>query len=235
MLNARKQRNDYQWATYVDNFSRVFNQEFFFWFTSSRFCKQPALFEVLAPASFFLQGSHMQREYRRRTTLPSKISTIKGLLYAPDPDECKKGTLSNQPQLSRVTSTVLLCCWERSCSKIWCPSWLTLRRMPYGRGMLMIPLQGILKQGRPALSPWAKCTEAVIRHVGTLPDGYLKSNPLPQVPTKQSALTSKICLPPYLGLPIAIPTLCKIVRPAIAKARIPWWFCSLNLTTYFCY
>jgi hypothetical protein len=58
--------------------------------------------------------------------------------------------------------------------------------------------------------------------VGTLPDGYLKSNPLPQVPTKQSALTSKICLPPYLGLPIGIPTLRRIVGPAIAKAQIPW-------------
>jgi hypothetical protein len=58
--------------------------------------------------------------------------------------------------------------------------------------------------------------------VGTLPDGYLKSNPLPQVPTKQSAPKSKICLPPYLGLPIAIPTLRRIVGPAIAKAHIPW-------------
>jgi hypothetical protein len=58
--------------------------------------------------------------------------------------------------------------------------------------------------------------------VGTLPDGYHKLNPLPQVPTKQSVLTSKVCLPPYFGLPIGIPTLCKIIRPAIARARIPW-------------
>ncbi len=58
--------------------------------------------------------------------------------------------------------------------------------------------------------------------VGTLPDGYHKSNPLPQVLTKQSVLTSKVCLPPYFGLPIGIPTLCKIVGPTIARARIPW-------------
>jgi hypothetical protein len=58
--------------------------------------------------------------------------------------------------------------------------------------------------------------------VGTLPDGYLKSNPLPQVPTKQSAPTNKICLPSYLGLPIVIPTLHRIVGPAIVKAQIPW-------------
>jgi hypothetical protein len=70
------------------------------------------------------------------------------------------------------------------------------------------------------------CDHAHIRMipvVGTLPDGYLKSNPLPQVPTKKSAPTSKIRLPPYLGLPIAIPTLRRIVGGlAIAKAQIPW-------------
>ncbi len=107
LLNARKQRNDYQQATYEDNFSHVLNQEFFFWFTSSGFCKQPILFEVLAPTSLFLWGSHMQREYRNRTTLRSKSSTIKGLLYAPDPDKRKKGMLSDQPWLSRVTSMAL--------------------------------------------------------------------------------------------------------------------------------
>ncbi len=117
-LNARKQRNNYQRATYEDNFSHVLNQEFFFWFTSSGFCKQTVLFEVLAPRSFFLQGSHMQREYHKRTTLRSKNSTIKGLLYAPDPDKCKKGMLSNQPRLSCITSMALLCCWGCSCSRI---------------------------------------------------------------------------------------------------------------------
>jgi hypothetical protein len=86
----------------------------------------------------------MQKQYRKRTTLRSKSSTIKGLLYAPDPEKCKKGTLSDQPRLLRVTSTALLCCWGRSRSKIRRPSGLTLRRMPFGRDTLRIPLQGIL-------------------------------------------------------------------------------------------
>jgi hypothetical protein len=73
------------------------NSLFIFWFTSSGFCKQLVLFEVLAPASLFLQGSHMQREYWKRTTFRSKSSTSKGLLYAPDPDNHKKGMLSDQP------------------------------------------------------------------------------------------------------------------------------------------
>ncbi len=78
--------------------------------------------------------------------LHSESSTIKGLLYAPDPYNCKKGTLSDQPQLLRISSTALLCCWGRSCSKIWCPSWLTLRYMPYDRGTLKIPLQSICSE-----------------------------------------------------------------------------------------
>ncbi len=58
--------------------------------------------------------------------------------------------------------------------------------------------------------------------VGTLPDGYVRTNPLPQVPTKQSVSTSRIRLPPYFGLPIVIPTLRRNVGPTIARARIPW-------------
>ncbi len=47
-----------------------------------------------------------------------KGSTGKGLPYAPYPDNCEKGTLSDQPRLSHVSSTALLCCWGHSCSKI---------------------------------------------------------------------------------------------------------------------
>ncbi len=47
-----------------------------------------------------------------------KSSIIKGLLYAPEnPEECKKGTLSDQPQLLRVTSMALLSHWGRQLLK----------------------------------------------------------------------------------------------------------------------
>jgi hypothetical protein len=99
--------------------SCILNQEFlFFWFMSSGVQKQPVSFEVLAPSSHVLQGSHVRRQYRKRTTLRSKSRTIKGLLYAPDPHNYKKGTLYDQPQLSRVSSMALLCCWGRSSSKM---------------------------------------------------------------------------------------------------------------------
>jgi hypothetical protein len=55
----------------------------------------------------------MQKQYHKRTTLCSKSSTIKGLLYAHDPVKHKKGTLSDQHQLLRVTSTAILCHWGR--------------------------------------------------------------------------------------------------------------------------
>ncbi len=150
LLNTRKRRNHYWQATYKDNFSCALNREFpFFWFTSSSFCKQPLLFEVLAPVSLFLQGSHMQREYQKRTTLHSESSTSKGLLYAPDPDNQEKGTLSDQPRLSHVSSTAFLCWWGRSLSKIWPPLWLTLRCMPYARSTLRILLQSICSKEGP--------------------------------------------------------------------------------------
>jgi hypothetical protein len=116
----------------------------FVWFTSSGVHKQPVLFEVLAPAFFILRGSHVQRQYRKRTTLCSESSTLKGLIYAPEPHNHKKWMLSDQPRLSHVSSTALLCCWGRSRSKIGRPLQLTLRRMPYGRGALKILLRRIL-------------------------------------------------------------------------------------------
>ncbi len=109
-----------------------------------QFSQETRLVEVWAPTSLFLQGSHMQKQYRKRSTLHSKSSTIKGLLYAPDPEKREKGTLNDRPQLSGITPTVLLCCWGCICSKIWHPLGLTLRCMPYGRGVLRILLQRIL-------------------------------------------------------------------------------------------
>ncbi len=96
-----------------------------------------------------LQGSHVQRQYRKRISLRSKSSTIKRLLYAPDPHNHVKGTLSDQPKLSCISSTALLCCWGRSLSNMWHPLWLTLRCMPYGRGTLKIPLQSICSEEGP--------------------------------------------------------------------------------------
>ncbi len=48
----------------------------------------------------------MQKQYHQRTT------------YAPEnPEECEKGTLSNWPRLSHITSTALLSCWGRQLLK----------------------------------------------------------------------------------------------------------------------
>jgi hypothetical protein len=65
-------------------------------------------------------------------------------------------------------------------------------------------------------------------YVGTLPDGYACTYPLPQVPTKQSVPTRGKCLPTYFGTPLLIPTLRRAMQPAIARVQTPWWFGSLN-------
>ncbi len=162
-LNARKREKYYQQATYEDNFSTCPQPRILFGSQVAAFSRNPSCWSIGSYVPFW-QGSHMQKQYHKRTTLHSESSTIKGLLYAPDPEKHEKGTLSDQPGILRVTSMALLCCWGRSCSKIWCPSGLTLRRMPYGRGTLRIPLQRFSLRGRPALLPWAKREEAVIRH-----------------------------------------------------------------------
>ncbi len=57
--------------------------------------------------------------------------------------------------------------------------------------------------------------------VRTLPDGYVRTNPLPQVPTRQRVPTSGTRLPTYLRVPVLIPALCRLIRPAIARVQIP--------------
>jgi hypothetical protein len=61
--------------------------------------------------------------------------------------------------------------------------------------------------------------------VEILPDGYQRTNPLVQIPTKQSVPSSREVLPGYFGLPVRIPTLPSLIGPAIDKARIPWLSC----------
>jgi hypothetical protein len=57
----------------------------------------------------------MQEQYRKRTTLRSKSSTIKGLLYAPDLEKREIEMLREKPQsdvsrLERYCTNVLLAC-----------------------------------------------------------------------------------------------------------------------------
>ncbi len=110
LLNSRKQRIHTDELRTRATFTCPQPRIPCFWFMSSGVHKQPILFEVLAPTSLVLRGSHVQRQYQKCTTSRSKSRTIKGLLYAPDPHNCKNGMLSDQPRLLCVSSTALLCC-----------------------------------------------------------------------------------------------------------------------------
>jgi hypothetical protein len=58
------------------------NQEFLFWFTSIWVLRDPSRLKYWLLRDLSLQGSYVQRKFRKRTTLRSKSSTLKGLLYA---------------------------------------------------------------------------------------------------------------------------------------------------------
>jgi hypothetical protein len=70
LLNARKQKKYYRWATYEDNFSMFPQPRILFWFTSSGFLKRPILLKYwLLRPSFYEEAT-------------CKSSTIKGPLHA---------------------------------------------------------------------------------------------------------------------------------------------------------
>ncbi len=54
----------------------------------------------------------------------------------------RKGTWSNQPQLTHVTPIALLCSWVLQPIEVWRSSGLTSRSMPYGKG----PLRSLLRR-----------------------------------------------------------------------------------------
>ena len=83
--------------------------------------ERPVSFEVSAPTRLSLRGSHVRRKFRKRTTLRSKSSTLKGLLYAPIKQEQyhKRTTLRRlksycEAFIVRKVRTIAL---ERSVSK----------------------------------------------------------------------------------------------------------------------
>ncbi len=65
------------------------------------------------------------------------------------------------------------------------------------------------------------CIGMYTKHVGTFPDLYIRTNPLPQVPTKQGVPLHGKCSPPYLEILVLFPVLRRLIRPAVARVRIP--------------
>ncbi len=60
----------------------VLNQEFLFWFRSVWVLRDPSRLKYWLLRDLSLRGSHVRRKFRKQTTLRSKNSTLKGLLYA---------------------------------------------------------------------------------------------------------------------------------------------------------
>jgi hypothetical protein len=105
----------------------------FFWFMSNAFLQRPVSLKYWLLCPFSTRKPHAKavpsKDYF--THLRTLINARKGR-WVIGPDHC-----ASHPR----------CFWaigDDSRSKIWRPSGLTLRCMPYGRGTLRIPLQRIL-------------------------------------------------------------------------------------------
>ncbi len=123
----------------------------FFWFTSNAFLKRPILLKYWLLHPFSTRKPHVKTAPRKDFfTFFTHLRTLKC---------ARKGRWVISPDYRASHPWHFCASWDDSCSKIWPPLGLTLRCMPYGRGTLRIPLQRILKQGRPALLLWAKRVE----------------------------------------------------------------------------
>ncbi len=115
----REKKKKFIRKSYVQgHLSRVLNQEFLFF--GSRvvgFASNPSCLKYWLLCPFFYVEAICKGSTGKGLPYAAK-ATSKGLLYAPDPDNRKKGTLSDQPRLLRISSTALLCCWGSSHSKI---------------------------------------------------------------------------------------------------------------------
>ncbi len=132
-----------QLPTYAPTITR-----FFFWFTSNAFLQRPVLSKY-----WLLRPFSTRKPYAK--AVPSKdyfmhLRTLKNV---------RKGCWVIGPNYRVSHPRHFWAIGDNSCSKIWCPSGLTLIRMPYDRGTLRIPLQRILYQGKPTLLLWAKREE----------------------------------------------------------------------------
>ncbi len=102
-------------------FQPVLNQEFFFGSRVVVFLRDLSHLKYWLLRPFFLQRTHMQKQYLKELLYAAKTVPSKDYFTHLTLKKCKKGTLSDHPRLSPVSSLALLCCWGRSCSKIWRP------------------------------------------------------------------------------------------------------------------
>ncbi len=118
------------YAQCATSYRCTYKSQNFFWFTSDKFLKRPVL-SYWDSYKKFLWGDLRVKVVPERSTycitwgvprrVPSSVSTSrlcsdslsweKSLRNPEEQEDCKKGTLSNQPRLTCVTPTVLLGSW----------------------------------------------------------------------------------------------------------------------------
>ncbi len=150
LLNARKWRNHYWQAVYKDNFSRVLNQESpFFGSRVEGFASNLSCLKYWLLRLFFYEEAICEGSTEKGLPYAAKAVPAKDYFTHLTQIIARKGRWVISPNYRAYHPLALLCCWGCSCSKIWRPSWLTLRCMPYGRGTLRISLQSICSKEGP--------------------------------------------------------------------------------------
>ncbi len=163
LLNSRK------WRIHTDDlrtratFHVSSTKNSFFWFRSSGVHKQPVSFEVLAPPSLFIRGSHVQRHYWKQTTLRSKSSTIKDYFTHLNLTIARKGRWvisadypASHPRRFCAVGDEVTRRYDVLHDWLWDACHMAGVRS-------RSRCKGFRSEEGPALLPWAKHEEAVIR------------------------------------------------------------------------
>ncbi len=139
----------------------------FFLFTSIGGSETTHLGWSIGSCISFLWGSHVRRKFWKRTTLRSKSSTLKGLVYAPIQQKQyhKRTTLRRLkiPLQSMVARKVRTIAWAKRDKAVIRQA----KNAVNGMGTLKIPLWSIHSEEGPHYHLGAKREEAVIRQ-GTI-------------------------------------------------------------------
>ncbi len=118
-------------ALRVTSYRRTYKNQIFFWFMSNAFLKRPVSLKY-----WLLRPLSTRKPHAKAVPSKDYFTHLRTLKNA------RKGRRVG-PNYHASHPRRFWAVWDDSCSKIWHPSGLTLRCMPYGRGTLRIPLQRI--------------------------------------------------------------------------------------------
>ncbi len=148
-----------------------------FWFTSDTVSQETRLSQQDSYVNFYVDvyvqrwywkqttycvSGEVTQEYLKRLTKQTLFWLVIRNRSHRNPQQQvdhKIRDLSNQPQLKRVTPIALPCTWVLEPIEVWCSSWLTLKRVPYGKVLWEAHCKGFCSKEGPHDQFLTKCQE----------------------------------------------------------------------------